>query len=157
VVAYAVAAGDRLPEVVAGVGTAGWVVTVVALAGRWPSLLPWGLAGVGACYAVFLSLRSATVDSRALFVAAGFFAAAELGFWSVERRAGRSERTVVVRRLVIIVSGALGTAVLGGLLLVLAAGATAGAGLEAIGVLAAVVTLAIVAVLAGRARDSTST
>src|SRR5439155_23064039 len=73
VVAYATAAGDRLPELVAGVGVAGCVVTVVALAGCWPSIVSWGVAGVGAAYAVFLSLRSGTVDSRAPIVAAGFF------------------------------------------------------------------------------------
>lgn len=155
-VAYSVAAGDRLPEVVAGVGTAGWVVTVVALAGRWPSLLPWGLAGVGACYAVFLGLRAGTVDPRAPFVAAAFFAAAELSFWSVERLESRGEGAVLVRRLLLIGSGALVTAVLGGLLLVLAAGVSAGLELEAIGVLAAVVTLVIVAGLAARASESTS-
>ena len=153
VVAYATAAGDRLPELVAGVGVAGCVVTVVALAGCWPSIVSWGVAGVGAAYAVFLSLRSGTVDSRAPIVAAGFFTAAEFAFWSIERGEGPRERAVIIRRLVLVGAGALGIAVIGGLVLLLAAGVSAGVGLEAVGVLGAVVTVAVVTVLAARARD----
>jgi hypothetical protein len=157
VLAYSATAGDRLPQVVAGVGALGWTIAALALAGRWPSLLPWGLVGVGAGYTVFLGLRSGSVDARAPVVAAALFAAAELAFWSVEPREGPSERAVLVRRLALVAGGALGTALVGALLLVLVAGASGGLALEAIGVLAAVLTLAIVAVLAARARDSTST
>ena len=119
-------------------------------------MLPWGLAGVGASYAVFLSLRSGTADARAPLVGAAFFAAAELGFWSLEPVAGRSEVIVVVRRFAFVLVGSLATAVVGGLLLVLTAGVSAGLALEAIGVLAAVTTLALVALLTSRARESTS-
>jgi hypothetical protein len=126
----------------------------VALAGRWPSLLPWGLVGVGAGYAVFLGLREGTVDPRAPIVAAALFAAAELGFWSVEPRQGWSEPAVLVRRIVFVCAGALGTALVGALLLVLVAGTSGGVGFEAIGVGAAVLTLAIVAVLTARSRDA---
>jgi hypothetical protein len=136
---------------VAGIGAAGWALVAVAIAGRWPSLLPLGLAGVGAGYAVFVSFRTGTADPRAPIVCAAFFAAAELAFWSIEVRVGRSERIVVVRRLVLLVVGALGAALLGALLLVLAGSTSGGVGLEAIGVLAAVLALALVAALAGRA------
>jgi hypothetical protein len=137
--------------VVAGVGAAGWALSALAIAGRWPSLLPLGLAGVGAGYAVFVSFRAGTADPRAPIVCAAFFAAAELAFWSIEVRAARGERIVIVRRLVLVIVGALGAALLGALLLVLAGSASGGVGLEAIGVLAAVLALALVAVLAGRA------
>jgi hypothetical protein len=154
VLAYSATAGDRLPQVVAGVGTVGWAVTALALAGRWPSLLPWGFVGVGGGYAVFLGLREGTVDPRAPIVAAVLFAAAELGFWSVEPRQGWSEPSVLVRRIVFIGAGALGTALVGALLLVLVADTSGGVGFEAIGVGAAVLTLTIVAVLTARSRDA---
>jgi hypothetical protein len=157
IVAYSVAAGDRFVQAVLGVGAAGWALTLAALIGRWPSVLPWGFVGAAASYTVYLSLRHGTADSRAPFVAAALFVAAELGFWSVERTAGRNERAVVVRRLAVIALGTLGTALLGSLLLVVAASVSGGLGLEAIGVLAAVGVLATVAVLAARSRESSST
>ena len=129
-------------------------MTAVALAGRWPSLLPWGIVGVGAGYTVFLALRGVTVDPRAPIVGAALFAAAELAFWSLEPRHGWSEPAVVVRQVLFVGLGALGTALVGALLLVAVAGTSGGVGYEALGVGAAVLTLAIVAVLTARSRDS---
>ena len=60
------------------IGCAGLFLTVLALVGRWAALLPWGFVVVGAGYALFLSLRGATVDARAPILAATFFVAAEL-------------------------------------------------------------------------------
>jgi hypothetical protein len=157
VVLYSALAHDRLPEVVGGIGAGGLAVTAAAVAGRWPSLLPFGLAGVGASYTLFLSLRERTVDTRSPLVAAAFFAAAELAFWSLERREGSRRLSVLLRRLILLVLGAFGAALLGALLLVLSAGASGGVTLEAIGVVAAIATLAIVTRLAARSRDSTST
>lgn len=150
VVAYSAAVGSRLPEVVAGVGAAGLLLVALALAGRWPSLLPLGLAGVGAAYAVYLSLRSGTIDPRAPVVAAALFAAAEFAYWSIERQEGRAERAVLVRRLALVGAGALGTAILGSVLLLAAGGGSGGLALEAIGVVAAVLLLAVIAFLAAR-------
>jgi len=152
VAAYSALSGDRLVQVVAGLGAAGCVLVALALAARQAFLLAWGIAGVGAGYAVFLSLRSGTVDPRAPFVAAAVFAAAELGFWSVQPGLGRSERTVLARRVGVLAAEAFAAALLGALLLVLATGARAGLGLEAMGVLAAVATLGIVALLTARSR-----
>jgi hypothetical protein len=127
-------------------------LTLVALIGRWPSLLPWGIAGVGASYAVFLSLHGATVDSWAPAVAAAFFAAAELAFWSVERDRAWNEPAVLARRVGFIVVGALLTALVGAFLLVAVSGVSGGIGYLALGVGAAVLTLAIVAMLTARTR-----
>jgi hypothetical protein len=149
---YAALAGDRLVQVVAGLGAAGCALVALALAARQAALLAWGIAGVGAGYAVFLSLRSGTVDSRAPFVAAALFAAAELAFWSVQRGLGRSEGPVLARRVGVLAAEAFAAALLGALLLVLATGARAGLGLEAMGVLAAVATVGIVALLTARSR-----
>ena len=108
--------------------------------------------GVGAGYAVFLSLRPGAVDEHAPLLAAAFFVAAELSFWSIERRNWRSERQIVVRRLALLVSASLGTAIVGGLLLLITSGRGVGIGYEAVGVAAAVLTLAVIALLARRSR-----
>lgn len=125
-----------------------------ALAGRWASLLPLGLVGVGAAYAVYLSLRSGTIDPRAPIVAAALFAAAELAYWSIERQEGRAERAVLVRRTAFVLAGALATAILGSILLIVAGGAGGGLALEAVGVVAAVALLAVIAFLSARPRGS---
>ena len=156
VVAYSAAAGNRLPEVVTGVGAAGVVLVSVALAGRWPSVLPLGLAGVGAAYATYLSLRSGTIDPRAPVVAAALFVAAELAYWSIERQEGRADRAVLVRRIALIGAGALGTAILGSVLLLAAGGGSGGLALEAVGVVAAIALLAVIAYLAARPSSAQS-
>jgi hypothetical protein len=140
IVVYAVAAGDRLPQVVAVVGAAGCVLTAVGLARKWSSVLPVGLAGVGAAYGAFLGLRGGAVDTRAPAVAAALFLAAELGFAPVVTR-------FVVLRLM---GAAVGAALIGSLLLVAATGAGGSVALEAAGVAAAVLTLAAIALLASR-------
>ena len=150
IVAYAVLAGSRLPEVVAGVGAAGVLLVALALAGRWPSLLPLGLVGVGAAYAVYLSLGTGSVDSRAPLVAAALFVAAELAYWSLESQEGRADRAVLVRRISFLGIGALGTSILGGVLLIVAGGDSGGVALEAAGIVSAVVLLAVIAFLAAR-------
>lgn len=133
-------------------GAGGLALTALALAARWPSLLPWGLAGVGASYAVYLSLQGTTVDDWTPAVAAAVFAAAELAYWSVERGRAWSEPEVLGRRAAFIGVSALVTALVGALLLVAVSGNAGGVAYEALGVGAAVLTLAIVAVLTTRTR-----
>ena len=111
---------------------------------------------MGAGYAAFLSLRSGAVDVRAPLLAASFFIGVELSFWSIERVSWRSEGQVVVRRLALLLSAGLATAIVGGLLLLVTSGRGIGIGQEAAGVAAAVLTLAVVAFLARRSRQSAS-
>jgi hypothetical protein len=139
--------------VVTSIGCIGLVVTAVALLARWAGLLPWGFVGVGAGYAVFLSLRAGSVDARAPLLAAAFFIGTELSFWSIERRNWRSEGQVVARRVALLFSAGLATAIVGGLLLLLTSGRGIGIGYEAAGVVAAVLTLAVIALLARRSRE----
>ena len=139
-----------MPKVVPGVAAAGWTVAALALITRQPALLPLGLAGVGAAYALFLSLGRDAVDPRAPLVAAMLLLAAEFGFWSLEARDARSEGAALVRRLLLMAVVALGSGLVASLLLVAAADVSGGVGLEALGVLAAVVTVAIVVVLTTR-------
>jgi hypothetical protein len=157
IVVYSAVRPDGLPRVVPGVAAAGLAVAAVALIGRWPALVPVGVAGVGAGYALFLRLERDTVDPRAPVVAAMLLVAAELAFWSIERRDARVEAALVVRRILVVAVAALGAALLGSLLLVATAGFSGGLALEAVGVLAAVVVLSIIALLAARARASAST
>lgn len=123
----------------------------IALFTRWRPVFPIGLALVGASYGVYLALRNGAVDASAPAVAAALFAAAELGFWSLERTPSPSEGTVLARRVGALAGGVLLTALVGSLLLVLTTGASGGVGLEAAGVAAAVLALAAIARLASRA------
>ena len=150
-VAYSDVASDRLPAVVGGVGTAGGALMAFALATRWRTVFPFGIALVGASYAVFVAVRNGAVDGRAPAVAAALFAAAELGYWSLERSPSRSEGAVVLRRVAGLVGAAAVTGLLGSLVLLLATGASGGVGLEAAGVAAAVLAVAAIARLASRA------
>jgi hypothetical protein len=151
-----VVAGDRLVAAVAALAGLGLFVTALALVSRWATVLPWGFVAVGAAYAVFLSLRPGTVDARAPIVAAAFFVAAELSFWSIERRGWRSEWNVIGRRLALLVSAGLATALVGGLLLLITSERRSGIGQEAVGIAAAVLTLVVIAALARRSRQSAS-
>jgi hypothetical protein len=90
-------------------------------------------------------------------VAAAFFIAAELSFWSIERRTWSSEWQVTGRRLALLVSAGLATAIVGGLLLLVTSERRSGIGPEAAGIAAAVLTLAVVAFLARRSREAPST
>jgi hypothetical protein len=146
----AVVAGHRLSWVVASVGAAGLALTALALPGRWPSLLPLGLAAVGGSYGVFLSLRGGGIDAGAPAVAAGLFVAAELGFWSLEGAAARYDAAAAARRLGGIAAAAVATGLVGSLVLAATSGVSGSVGLEAAGVGAAVLTLAAIALLASR-------
>ena len=149
--------GDRLVTVVATLGGLGLLVAAIALVGRWAVLLPWGFVGVGAAYAMFLGLRPGTVDERAPIVAAGLFIAAELSYWSIERGGWPSEWRVTGRRLALLASAGLATVIVGGLLLLITSERGSGIGPEAAGVAAAVLTLAVIAALVRRSRQSAST
>ena len=150
IVAYAANATERFPTIVLAVGAAGLVVTTVALAGGWPSILPVGLVGVGAAYAVFLAFRSESVDPWAPFVAAALFAAAELAFTLLEPLSARPSRTLQARQLLTFGAGALATAIFGSALLLVAGEGGSSVALDAAGILAAVALMAVVAALAVR-------
>ena len=156
VVVYAATKTPRLPEVVVAVGAFALALGVVGLLRPWPALVAAAVAAAGAAYAVALALGPREVDGWAPLVAAAVFVAAELGFWSIEPSAARSERAVVVRRVLFLIAAAFVVGLLGSLLLYVASGASGGVGLESLGVAAAVGTLAVVAVLARRARESGS-
>jgi hypothetical protein len=154
VVVYAVVAGDRLREVVAGVGAFGVLLAAVAIVLRRPSVFPVALAAVGASYATFLGLKGGALDRWAPLLAAALFVGAEVGFWALEPTTGRGGAVVVARRVAGLGGGALLTALVAVLVFALTSGVTGGVALEAAGVGAAVLTLAAIALLATRARSS---
>jgi hypothetical protein len=150
IVVYAATATERFPTIVLAVGAAGLVVNTVALAGGWPSILPVGLVGVAAAYAVFLAFRSESVDPWAPFVAAALLAAAELAFTFLEPLSARPSRALQARQLLTLGAGALGTAIFGSGLLLVAGEGGSSVALDAAGILAAVAAMAVVAGLAVR-------
>jgi hypothetical protein len=135
-----------------GLGAAG-VAAIAAGVVRFPSLLPWGLALLGAEYACALAVAGRGVDGRAPLVAAGLVLAAELAYWSLEARTRVAEEPQLARRrLALILVVAAGSAAAAAAV-VAAASLPYGGGLawDALGVAAATAALATVAVLARRA------
>jgi len=131
---------------VAGLG----LVLAAAAALRVGSLLGPALVVLLAEYTVVLVRRGDRIDAAAPLVGAGLLLYAELASWAREARPRvADERPVLVARAVVVAASAL--AALGlGVLVLLAAALPAGGGLArlAIGVVAAIGTLALVAVVA---------
>ena len=110
--------------------------------------MPWALALLGGEYAGYLSLSRPGLAVGALY-AGGFVLTAELAYRALESVGVRDDPALVLRRLVATFMTALAAAALGALLLAFSnVDVARGFGLEALGVLAAVATLAAVAWLA---------
>ena len=130
------------------------LLLAAAVAWRAPAAVAWAVALCGSEYGVFLALRGRSVDRWAPLVAAALFLAAELAFRATESARSAPERAIVLRGGLWLAAGVAGTAALGAVLLAAAGGTPAGVGLEALGVAAAVLTLAVLVGLVARTRDS---
>jgi hypothetical protein len=127
---------------------------LLAAAAAWtlPSLLAPALLALLAEHALVVLGRGDRLDATAPLVGAGLLLYAELACWAQEARpAVHDEREVTRTRLAVLgasLAGALGL----GALLLLATGLPAGGGLTrlAVGVVAATLTLALVAAVARR-------
>lgn len=120
---------------------------------RSPGALGFGLAALGADYAVLFVAEGGALDQFTPAYAAGFVLVAEVGFWSIERRVPAwSEPAVAEWRLARLAATCVGAAVLGAFVLVVAAAATGtgGLALESLGVVAAIGSLALITVLVRR-------
>ena len=137
----------RVPALAFGVGLAGAFGLGVGLVLRRPLPASVGLALVGAGYA--LSLAGRGVDPAVGLVAGAFLLTAELTYWALEPVYGEgADARLIVRRALIVASLALGSAMLGTLLLELAGSAVrGGAALEAAGVVAVVGALGLAVAL----------
>ena len=144
-------------SLVATVGAVGCAVVAVGLVFRFAALIGWGVALVGAAYAIFLRLRGGSVDTNAIYVATALVIACELAFASIRRTGGTPDARLRIENLFTIFAVAVGAMLLGDVLLV--ASGTTGAGLALVvgGSAAAVAAVAIVVRIAARMRDSTST
>jgi hypothetical protein len=135
---------------VATAGILGSALLAVALIGRWPDVLPWAVALLGAQYAASLLLRDAGIDEFAPLYAAALLVTAELAYWALEAKPALGG---VLRRLASLLGLALGTVAVGATLLALSeGGAERGIALQLLGLLAAAGTVALVTSLAWRAR-----
>jgi hypothetical protein len=136
---------------VGAIGVLALTVLAGSLAAGSTGGIAWTLALVAGEYAAALAARGdESVDPAAPLVGAGVLVLAELAFWSLERRGpGYEEARVVARRLALLGVLALLALVLGAFVLVVTA-APLGGGLawDAVGVVAACATLAVVAWLA---------
>lgn len=145
---YAAIAADRLGLLLLGIGAAAWAGLALSLAARVAGGVPWALALLGGEYAGYLSLSRPGLAVGALY-AGGFVLTAELAYRALESVGVRDDPALVLRRLVAAFTTALAAAALGALLLAFSnVDVARGFGLEALGVLAAVATLAAVAWLA---------
>ena len=141
-VAYPAVATHRLVPVVVTVGVLGWALVVVGL--RWPALIAWGLGGFGAEYALYLRLRGGSVDSRAPAVAAALILVAELAYFAVRGGLEGADRALVARVVGATAAAVAGTALVADLVLVASGSASGNLAVEAAGVLAAVLAVALV-------------
>ena len=116
-------------------------------------LIAPALGLLGAEYAALFALRGDAVDSRAPLYGACFLAVAELAYGALELRAGAPEPGLTARRIVILAGLALGSVVVGTIVLAAAsAPLDGGVGLEAVGVFAAVALLVGLGRMAVRSR-----
>ena len=137
---------DRARLVVVALGVAAALALLAAVAFRLAALVPLVLVGLGGAYAAFLLLGDGGLDAFAPLYAAGLFVVGELAYAAVGRQAGRIANAVVVARALVILALAVAAAAVASVVLV-ASQLDVGGGLvlEALGVAAAVATLALVA------------
>jgi hypothetical protein len=150
--ALAPLADTRVPRApLAWLGAIG-VLLAAAAAWRWPALIPSAVALLAAEYAVSLYHWGGPVDARAPLFAAAYLLLAELAHWSTEaHRLVRDERAVLGHRVAVLTVLTLGAMALGALILLAAGLPLAGPVARlALGVVAATITLALIASLTRR-------
>jgi hypothetical protein len=144
-IAYIAGSGGHLAALGGTVGLAGLVLLLLGLVLRWPMTIPWSVLLVGGGYLLAREGNS-IVDGWAAAVGVLLLLAAELASWSIEHDARiEAERSLIVRRLVTL-AGLVGAALLLDFMLLAAAGVSASSGvlLAAVGVAAAVASVAVV-------------
>lgn len=152
--AAAVVSAHRLHELPALVAAFGLLLLVTALAGGWPSLLPWSVVLHGSAYLISLELRAddGSIDAAAPLMGAGLLTVTELAYWSLELKGpSREERRLLARRAAAVVALALVSLLLGAIVVTITAVPLGGGVLwDAIGVAAAAAALALILRLARR-------
>jgi hypothetical protein len=141
---------DRFGPLVGAVGLGAVLLLVVALVARSAGLLPWALVLAGAEYAVFLVIRESSIDGWAPVYGAGLLLVAELAYWSMDERVpGAPKEGLTVRRATLLFASCVAAGGVGGLILAMGElSVRGGLWLEALGIAAAVGTIALLARLA---------
>jgi hypothetical protein len=144
-VTYVAGSGGRLAGAGAVLGGAGLALLVVGLVLRWPTTIPWSVLLVGGGYLLAREGNS-IVDGWAAAVGVLLLLAAELASWSIEHDARIEAETSLIMRRVATLGGLVAAALLVNFLLLATAGVSASSGvlLAAVGVAAAVASVAIV-------------
>jgi hypothetical protein len=144
-VTYVAGSGSRLAGAGAVLGGAGLALLVLGLVLRWPTTIPWSVLLVGGGYLLGREGNS-IVDGWAAAVGVLLLLAAELASWSIEHDARIEAETSLIMRRVATLGGLVAAALLVNFLLLATAGVSASSGvlLAAVGVAAAVASVAIV-------------
>jgi hypothetical protein len=144
-VVYVLASGGRLAAPGAVLGGVGLVLLAVGLVLRWPMTIPWAILLAGGGYLAAREGRAA-VDGWAAVFGVVLLLSAELAAWSIEHDSRVSaERSLVLRRVATL-AGLTAAALLVNFILLGTAGLAASASvlLAAVGVAAAVASVAVV-------------
>lgn len=143
--AYSTSGAGRFGDLAAGAALLGLVVLTLGIAFRWPNLIPWAVLATAAGYVSGREGRD-LVDGWAAVVGVLLLLSAELASWSIEHDARvRTERALVVRRMVTLALLILSALFVNFLLLATAAvSGPSGILLAATGVVAAVLSVGIV-------------
>ena len=143
-----------MAPLLSALGALACALLLLGLVARWASLVAPAVALAGAEYAVFLLLERESVDPAAPLVGGGFVLTGELAYAALYRQSPAADFGARARRILTFVATVAGSIAAGAVVLV-AAGVSVGGGLllEALGVLAAAGTVAVVALLAWQARE----
>jgi hypothetical protein len=144
-VVYVAASGGTLATVGATVAGLGLVVLAGGIVVRWPLTIPWSVLCAGGGY-LLAREGNDVVDGWAAVIGVLLLLSAELANWSIEHDARiKAERSLVVRRVVTLVA-LIGGALLVNFMLLATAAVSAQAGvlIAAVGVAAAVGSVAVV-------------
>jgi hypothetical protein len=140
-------------EVFAALAAVGVALLTVAAVTRWTRLVLWGLAALGAAYAVALaSMEVTTAAVTAPLVAGGVFVAAEGVFLAAER--GTEPKPEARREIAWLVAAGLGAIAVSALVLVVAT-APVGRSLL-VTIIGTVSAVAVVGLLTGRSQNDRS-
>jgi len=141
---------DRLGPLVGAIGLGAVLVLVLGLVLRNAGVLPWAVALAGAEYAAFLAIREGSIDGWAPVYGAGLLLVSELAYWAVETPVrGPAGEGLTFRRTTLVVCACVAAGGVGGLILAMAElSVSGGLWLEALGIAAAVGSIALLARLA---------
>jgi hypothetical protein len=136
----------------AALGATAAVLLAAGLVLRIPFAVPVAVALLGAGYVAVLGFERDTLDTHAPLLAAALLGLAELGYWSLELRGEiTDEPGAYLRRVALLAVQLAGVTTAGIVLLAIVEGIeTGGAAIDVLGAVAAMGTLALLALAARR-------